>query len=135
MKIRYSKGKLLNTLKVGLGFLIIGLVFTIISFIFPESDFISYASLGIGQMASGVLMLMVYVYERKKQYLTIENGIITKHSLFGKKVDLNESINLRVMGGEYTFLTSKGEITVDSQIMDDESLINFKNTLKKYTLY
>ena len=135
MNIRYSKGKLLNTLKVGLGFFGIGLVFSLIYFIAPENDYVSFMSLGVGQMASGALMLIVYLYERKKQYLTIENGIITKHSLLGKKVDLNESINLRVMGGEYTFLTSKGEITVDSQIMDDESLINFKNTLKKYTLY
>ena len=87
MKIRYSKERLNSNYKLGLYFVIVGTILAIVFTIFSDSNKFELDSAGIGLIAAGIFSLVHYYYEKKKQYLTIKNGILTKNSLIPKKIN------------------------------------------------
>ena len=82
MIIRYKK-RLLN---INLILVIIWLVWFFISdFTKEKLNWTDY-----GWIVISLMYLGIYYYQKKYNYLTIENGIIKVNGPFGKKLNLNE---------------------------------------------
>jgi len=124
MKIRYKKRRLRISLIFGLLWLIFAIV---LLFILDENkSWIKYGWLGISLM-----YFIKYLYEYFNQYLTIENGIIKINSPFGKKINLSEIKQIKKIGGDYILKTEKEELTINTQIIDPNSLAVLNAELEK----
>ena len=124
MKIRYTKKKLKVNLVLGLFWFVFGLVLLIFNDFSNLSDtfWIVMALIYIG----------MYSYEYFNQYLTIENGIIKVNNLFGKKIYLTEIKQIKKnFAGDYILKTNKKELTINTQIIDPDSLADLNSELEK----
>lgn len=131
MKIRYSKERLNSNYKLGLYFVIAGTLLTITFTIFSDSNKFELDSSGIGLIIAGFFSLMHYYYEKKKQYLTIKNGVLTKNTLIPKNVNLNEIRRIKKFAGDYKLKTNKAEFVIDTHIIDSNSLTELNAELEK----
>src|SRR5215831_10100017 len=106
VKINYSKQRLNSNLKIGIFFCLFGLIIMIIGSVFSlEIKGVGLTSMGAGQIAAGIFFLTVYLYDRQKQYLSIENGFLKTNSIFPKKVNLKEVKQMKKFGGDYILKT------------------------------
>lgn len=133
-KIRYSKERLRINLRMGIFFISIGIILVLLSYLTGEWKEISIKSVGVGQFGAGIFMIILYYFENRKQYLTMENGELTKNTLFPKKIKLNQIKSIREFAGDLKLITDKNEIVIDTQIIDPNSLVELKNELNKYIL-
>ncbi len=123
MKILYKK----KQINLNLFFGITWLGFGIIQVVFNEkAKWIDYSWF----VLSG-LYLIIFFYQKKEKYLTIENGIIKQNWPFGKKMNLNEIVRIRHFSGDYILKSKKQEMTINIQLVDKESLSDLKTELKK----
>lgn len=76
MKIRFKKKRL----KLSLIFEILFFILGTIAVISDSNNIFNY-----GYLIIGILYIGTYFFENNKQYLTIENGIISKKSLNSEK--------------------------------------------------
>lgn len=129
-KIKYTKERLNSSLKMSKFFIGFGLFFVLISFVYKDWNGISPLAIGIGEIGGGVLMFFVYLYKKKHQYLTIEDGELIMHTLFSKKIKLSDVISTKEFAGDIVLKTEKGEFAIDTQIIDTESLEVLKNKLE-----
>ena len=106
---------------------IIWLIYGIVLVVFNEDkNWIEY----FWFVFSAIYFLM-YFYQVKEKYLTIENGIIKQNWPFGKKMNLNEIKRIRHFAGDYILKSENKELTINIQLIDQESLIDLKTELKK----
>lgn len=119
---------------MGIFFVAIGIFLVLISFITSEWKEISLASIGIGQIAAGISMFIIYYFENRKQYLTLKNGELIKNTLFPKKIKLTEIISIREFAGNLKLITQKTEFIINTQIIEQNSLVELKNELNNYNL-
>ena len=133
-KIRYSKERLRINLRMGIFFISIGIILVLLSYLTGEWKEISIKSVGVGQFGAGIFMIILYYFENRKQYLTMENGELTKNTLFPKKIKLNQIKSIREFAGDLKLITDKNEFVIDTQIIDPNSLVELKNELNKYNL-
>lgn len=135
MKIKYTKERLRSNYRFGLYFIILG---TILNIIFNFSiDFFNgfqFYSIGLGLIFAGFFSLGVYYYEKKKQYLNIENGILKKNTLFPKSINLRDVIVFKRFAGDYILKTKEKKVTIDTQQIDSDSLVELISELKKFNL-
>jgi hypothetical protein len=126
MKIRYTKRRLNHSLIFGTLWLIISLlgIFT------KESPYwTDYAFLIISFFYLGT-----YFYEKRNQYLTIENGLISVNQPFGKKIRLTEIKRIKKFAGDYILKTDKAELTINTQMIDPNSLADLNTELEKLNM-
>ena len=100
MKIKYSKQRLNYNFKLGLSLVILGAIMAIVFAIYKNIDVLELASAGIGLIGAGLFSLAIYFYEMKKQYLSINNGRLTRHSLIPRKINLNEIKQIKKFAGD-----------------------------------
>lgn len=91
-----------------------------------SNNWIKYGWLGISLM-----YIIRYSYLYVNQYLTIENGIIKKNSPFTKKMNLTEIKRIRKFAGDYILKTDKAELTINTQMIDPDSLAELNTELNK----
>lgn len=72
-----------------------------------------------------------YFYEKKNQYLTIENGVISVNKPFGKKINLTEIKQIIKYAGDYTLKTDKTKLKINTQIIELNSLSELDAVLEK----
>ena len=75
--------------------------------------------------------LIIYFYQKKEKYLTIENGIIKQNWPFGKKMKLNEIKRIKHFAGEYIIKSELKKMKINIGLIEDESLSELKSELKK----
>jgi hypothetical protein len=75
-----------------------------------------------GWLGISLMYITMYFYEYFNQYLTIENGIIKMNGLLGKKINLTEIKRIKNFTGDYILKTDKAELTINTQIIDPNSL-------------
>lgn len=131
-KFKYSKEKSKRSLKMGGIIITIGIFFVLLHQITGELKNISFRSLGVFQMIFGITVLLLNRYENKKQYLTLTNEELINNSLFGKKIELSEITSIKEFGKDLILKTAKGEFVINTEIMDEESLLELKEELEKY---
>lgn len=123
MKIRYKKKRL----KFYLIMTIFWLIFGVINLFFNDLEkWTTYIWLGISLM-----YIVIYSFDYFNQYLTIQNGIIKENHLFGKKISLIEIKLIKKFAGDYILKTDNKELTINTQIIDPNSLVELNAELKK----
>jgi len=123
MRIRYKKRHLNINLILG----IIWLVWFFISdFTKEKLNWTDY-----GWIVISLMYLGIYYYQKKYNYLTLENGIIKVNGPFGKKLNLNEIKWIKKFAGDYIIKTDKKELTINTQIINPSSLAELNAELEK----
>ncbi len=123
MKIRY-KNKRLN---FNLIFGTIWLAFSLFKLYTKENhDWTDF-----GFLVLSILYIATYFYEKKYQYLTIENEMIYKNWPFSKKINLAEIVTIRKFAGDYTIMTENKELKINTQLIDKDSLVELTLILDK----
>ncbi|MDN3494275.1 hypothetical protein [Winogradskyella bathintestinalis] len=123
MRIRYKKKQVNINLILGLIWLANGIIQTGFNENAGWYDYFWF-------LLSGFYLIM-YFYQKKEQYLTIENGIIKQNWPFGKKLNLNEIIRIKHFAGEYTLKSELQKMKINIDAIDEESLSELKTELKK----
>ena len=126
MKIRYKKKRL----KYNLIFGIVWLIFGLLGIFIKEKPFWA----DYGYLAMAILYMTTYFYEKKNQYLTIKKGVIYQNYPFGKKINLNEINRIKKFAGDYILKTDNIELTINTQIIDEKSLVELDSELGKLNL-
>ncbi|MGB2225895.1 MAG: hypothetical protein ACPH5K_08095 [Polaribacter sp.] len=78
-----------------------------------------------------VTYLGIFLYNRKEQYLTIENGIIKQNWPFGKQVKIEEIVKVRYFAGDYTLTTKNQELKINTQILNPDYFELLKTEIDK----
>lgn len=125
MKIRYLKKRLKSNLIIGLMWLIIGIA----GFAFDTSIFFSF-----GYFIFGLIYLSMYLFENNKQYLTIENGVITKNTIRPKSIKLDDIIYIKNFAGDYILKTKQDELTINKSFIEKNSLLELETVFESLNL-
>lgn len=129
IKIRYSKERLKNNLRLGIVFISIGITLVLLSFATGDWKSVSLYSIGIGQMGAGVCTLIIYYFENQKQYLTLKSGELIKNQLIPKKIKLSKIKSIREFAGELKLIMGESEFIINTQIIEPKSLAELKKEL------
>ena len=93
--------------------------------ILKEGSWISYLYVLVG-----AVHLLFYFYYNSKQYLTIQNGMITKNDmLLSKSIPLKDIKKIKYFAGDYTLFTDNQQLTINTYSIDKRSLEELKNIL------
>ena len=126
MKIRFTKKRLKHYLIFGIIWLVLGIT----AVIFNSDNVFNY-----GYLIIGILYFGTYLFENNKQYLTIENGIISKNHLIPQKINLNEIKQIKKFAGDYILKTDSTELRINTELIEENSLAELNNVLEKLNLY
>jgi len=75
--------------------------------------------------------LVIYCYQKKEKYGTLQNGIIKQNWPFGKKMNLNEIKQIRHFAGEYILKSELQKMKINIVAIEKESLSQLRTELKK----
>ena len=112
----------------------INLILGIVWFLFGVMELSFSENIGwfdYGSLVFGVLYFILYFYQKKYQYLTIEDGVLRINGSFGKKINLAEIKRIKKFAGDYILKTSKKELTINTQIIDTNSFAEVNAELEK----
>jgi len=123
MKIKYKKQPLLFYLTAGLFLLIF---FIVILFEKERLNWIDY-----GWIVMSFVYLGIFYYQKKYKYITIEDGIIRINGPLGKELKLIEIKRIKKFAGDYIIKTDQKEMTINTQIIDPNSLKELDVELEK----
>lgn len=123
MRIRYKKKQANLNLILGIIWLANGIIQTVVNENPNWFDFIWF-------LLSGFYLLFFY-YQKNEKYLIIENGIIKQNWPFGKKMNFNEIKRIKHFAGEYILKSEFKKMKINIHIIEEESLSELKNELKK----
>ncbi|HUH27072.1 hypothetical protein [Gelidibacter sp.] len=121
MKIKFKRRRLRTYLILGSIWVIVGIPAVIY---FPHNIF------NYGYLIIGILYFCIYLFEHNKQYLTIENGIITKNHLISKKINLVDIKGIRKFSGDYKLKTDTDELIIDTNLIEENSLADLETFLE-----
>jgi len=123
MIIKYKKQPLLFYLTAGLFWLIF---FIVILFEKERLNWIDY-----GWIVMSFVYLGIFYYQKKYKYITIEDGIIRINGPLGKELKLIEIKRIKKFAGDYIIKTDQKEMTINTQIIDPNSLKELDVELEK----
>jgi len=78
-----------------------------------------------------IIFVFALFYRKKKQYLTLENGVISKNSLFHKPLKMSEIKRVEKKSKKYILKTELRKFTIDTKIIAEKSLSELNTELKK----
>ena len=78
-----------------------------------------------------VIFLFALFYRKKKQYLTLENGLISKNYLFHKPLKMSEIRQIEKKSKKYILKTDLRQFTIDTKIIAEKSLSKLNVELEK----
>ena len=125
MKIRFTKKRLKHYKIYGILWSVLGIT----AIIFNPDNIFNY-----GYLIIGILHFGTYFFENNKQYLTIENGIISKNHLIPKKIKLNEINRIKKFAGEYLLETDSTELRINTELIEEKSLTALNTVLQNLNL-
>jgi hypothetical protein len=113
MKILYNQSQLNRILILGIVFILLG----VISLFFSTKTYLS------GMAGIGLMHIIIYYYQKNRAYVTIKNDIISKDGVFIKhKIEVKKIISVKYFAGDYIIRSSDKELTIDTNLIDKESL-------------
>lgn len=118
--IKYSKKQLRFSWLFGVLWLCIFGFYTI---------FLSDSYFGYGYLIIGILFLGTYIYKKTVHYITIKNGVLTKHGFFSKHVPLDQIKEVRYFAGKYKLVTPTSEVIINTMLIEKQSLDELKKIL------
>ena len=126
MKISYKK----KQMNINLIFGLIWFAWFFINILTKEKT----SWLDYGWIVISVIYLSLYFYQRQYKYLSIENGFIMENRPFGKKINLNDIKQIKNFAGDYIIKSEKDELTINTQIIDPNSLTELRKELDKLNI-
>jgi hypothetical protein len=123
MKIGYKKRHLNINLILGL----VWLVWFLLAILLKEEPFWT----DYGWLFISIAYLGIYAYQKKYKYLTIENGMIQVNGAAKKKLNLSEVTQIKKFAGDYILKTDNKELTISTQIIEPNALVELDKELKK----
>ena len=124
MKVRYPKSRIQNNFIYGLVMVAVGFFAVYIN----SSSIFSYLWILIGLLQTGTAY-----YQKSRQYLTIEDDKLIKHSIIPQTVQISEIKRVRKFVNSYRIETGNGCIRIEKSFIEEESikdLNRFFDTLK-----
>ena len=123
MKIRFKKRQVYLNLFLGIIWSVNAIVQTVIKENPSWYDYIWYPLAGI--------YLILFYFQKKEKYLSIENGIIKKNRPFGDKMNMNDIIRIKDFAGEYMLTSEFQDMKINNNLIDERSQNDLKAELKK----
>ena len=77
------------------------------------------------------IFVFTLFYRKKKQYLTLENGMVSKNSLFHKPLKMSEIKRIEKKSKKYILKTDLRKFTIDTEIISEKSLSELNAELEK----
>ena len=111
MKINYSKKRLYSNLVLGALFAILGGL----EIYKGGANYFTYF-----QLLLGFLMVIIFFFQKKYQYLTIENGFLTKFGLRKKALQLDKIEQVQSFPGRIKIYTSENSLSINTSIVDED---------------
>lgn len=133
IKINYNEKSLKSILWFGIYSIVIGVLMFILK-LFTDTVKIPLIPLSIGFIGGGFFKIFMYYFQKRKQYLTIDNNILIKNSLIKKEINLNDIIEIEKFGGYYTLKNEKLKFIINTYLIDSKSLEELNNELEKFIL-
>ena len=124
MKVRYPKSRIQNNFIYGLVMVAVGFFAVYIN----SSSIFSYLWILIGLLQTGTAY-----YQKSRQYLTIEDDKLIKHSIIPQTIQISEIKRVRKFVNSYRIETGNGCIRIEKSFIEEESikdLNRFFDTLK-----
>jgi hypothetical protein len=81
-----------------------------------------------------IIFLFTLFYRKRKQYLTLENGVISKNSLFHKPLKMSEIKRIEKKSEKYILKTDLRKFTIDTKIIAEKSLSELITELEKLNI-
>lgn len=72
--------------------------------------------------------------QKYKSYLTIEGGLIKENWPFGKKISIADITEIKYFVGDYIVKTDTKELTINTQLVHGNSVVDLKAALEKLTV-
>lgn len=126
MKIKYKKKRLYANLTIGVVWVILGIINLILEEKIEWNDY--------GYLAIGVLYIGLFFYEILNQYLTIDQGMIKKHSIFKKEIHINDITWIKKFAGDYTLKTDTQKLKINTELIEPKSLEELNKILRELNL-
>lgn len=124
-KICYPKSRLQN--QFGYGIIMIGVGFFAVYI--NSSSIFSYLWILLGALQTGTSM-----YQKKHQYITIENDRLIKHSLIPKSIELSKIRKVRKYVNSYKIEGEDKSIRIEKKMIEDDSLYRLNHFLENLQL-
>jgi hypothetical protein len=84
-------------------------------------------------LLSATYFVLFYV-QKYKSYLTIEGGLIKENWPFGKKISIADITEIKYFVGDYIVKTDTKELTINTQLVHGNSVVDLKAALEKLTV-
>lgn len=123
MKIRFKKRQVYLNLFLGIIWSVNAILQTVINEDPSWYDYIWYPL--------AVIYLILFYFQIKEKYLSIENGMIKKNRPFGDKMNLNEIIRIKDFAGQYILTSEFQDMKINNNLIDERSQNDLKAELKK----
>lgn len=123
MKIGYKKGQIITHLLLGIFWCILGFSKLLFE---DDSRWSDYVFLG-----TGLLYLLLYVFQKKSAYVAIENGILRLNGPLGKKINLDEVKCVEKNYKAYTLRTDSKKLSINTNTLDPNALSVLTEELEK----
>ncbi|WP_418510417.1 hypothetical protein [Corallibacter sp.] len=121
--IKYKRKRLIFNLCLGLAWLSLGIV----GILYGEVKWNDYFTIFLG-----LFYLFIYLYEQKKQYITLTKDAIKENALFGKSI-LIKDINKIITLPESIKIKTKNnkELTINKQLIDISSKVKLDSEIER----
>src|SRR5690625_360918 len=125
MKIRYKKRRVRINLVLALIWLALSIIFLLIAN--EENSWIKY-----GWLIISLGYFALYAYQHYYQYAVLVNGVLKVNDPFvGKKINLSDVKKIRYFAGDYIVKGEDKVLTINTEIIDPDSLIELVAELEK----
>ncbi len=131
MKIHYHPARLKSNLRSSLLSCVVGACIIITAYSLGADSHSVLRSVGGGVLGAGVATLLLYFYEKQYHYLIIENNTIRKGRPWASRIALTDITGVKKFAGDYTLITPRRKMTIDTQIIDPQSLKKLDEVLEK----
>ncbi len=123
MKIPYKKKRITVNLILGLIWMIYAVILTQLNY---NSSWIDY-----GWFIMSIAYFILYLYQKREKYLTIEDGIIKQNWPCGKKLNLSKIKYNRHFAGDIILKTDENNLSINGALIDEKTYDGLKEELKK----
>lgn len=132
MKFQYNSNQLKGNSILGFASLGLGGIFLLLHYTVGEyNGFPIFMILSVGQITSAAIGLILFSYQKRKQYLLLEEGVLVKNSFFPKKIWLQDVKDIKDYAGKIYLKGGKEDFIIEKQMIDEKALELLQNELQK----
>lgn len=125
MKISYKKWQLNSKLILA----VIWLVYFLVRLFSNVLDWLDY-----GWLIFSIGHFCLYFYQKKYQYILLENGILMINGPWGKQFNLAEITQIKKFAGDYIIKTPHREVTISTHAITPKDLPKLDEVFQKINI-